>query len=211
MDFALGVVGITYGNVTIEEAARLAAADGFAHIDAMYDVPDTLALPVGDRISLAPRAGCSSGPGPRWTWARTVDAYRATPGARLEPYRDSCVGSNEAVLAMLEAVPGLRLLVDTGHVASWGGDPLELLPYADHVQLRQGREGVIQARADDGTVDFAAVLDRLRALGYRGLLSVEYFDLPWPGFELADPRGHAVELAAHLRPLVERGGGPRAG
>lgn len=202
MDFALGVVGVTYGNVPIEEAARLAADDGFAHIDAMYDVPDSLALPIGDRISLAPRSGCSSGPAPGWSWERTVDAFRRTPGARLEPYRDSCVGSNEAVLAMLDAVPGLRLLVDTGHVASWGGDPLALLPFADHVQLRQGREGVVQARPDDGTVNFAAVVARLRALDYRGLLSVEYFDLPWPGFELDDPRGHAVELAAHLRPLL---------
>jgi hypothetical protein len=200
--FALGVVGVTYGNQPIEEAARLAVDDGFAHIDAMYDIPDTLAIPIGDRISLSPRAGCSSGPGPNWTWDRTVEAYRRTPGARLEPYRDSCVGSNEAVLEMLAAVPGLRLLVDTGHVASWGGDPVELLPYADHVQLRQGREGVVQARPGDGTVDFAAVLSRLRALGYGGLLSVEYFDLPWPGFELDDPRGHAVELAAHLRPLL---------
>jgi Xylose isomerase-like TIM barrel len=204
--FPLGVVGVTYGNVPIDEAAKLAAADGFAHIDAMYDVADTLAVPIGDRISLAPRSGCSSGPAPSWSWERTVAAYRAVPGARLEAYRDSCVGSNEAVLAMLEAVPGLRLLVDTGHVASWGGDPLELLPFADHVQLRQGREGVVQARPDDGDVDFAAVLARLRALGYGGLLSVEYFDLPWPGFGLDDPRGHALELAALLRPLLRRPG-----
>jgi hypothetical protein len=202
VSFALGVVGVTYGNVPIEAAARLAAEDGFAHIDAMFDVPDSLAIPIGDRISLAPRAGCSSGPAPKWTWDRTVETFRNTPGARLEPYRDSCVGSNEKVLAMLDAVPGLRLLVDTGHVASWGGDPIELLPYADHVQLRQGREGVVQARPTDGTVDFAAVFATLTSLGYGGLLSVEYFDLPWPGFELNDPRGHAVELAEYLRPLL---------
>ena len=37
--------------------------------------------------------------------------------------------------------PGFALLVDTGHVADWGGDPLELLEFAGHVQLRQGARG----------------------------------------------------------------------
>ena len=64
----------------------------------------------------------------------------------------------------------MRLLVDTGHVADWGGDPCELLELADHVQLRQGKPGHTQVHVDDpsGVVDFAAVLARLDALDYRG-------------------------------------------
>jgi sugar phosphate isomerase/epimerase len=102
---------------------------------------------------------------------------------------------------MLDAVPGLQLLVDTGHVSDWGGDPLELLPYAAHVQLRQGRPGSTQLHVDDprGVVDFAAVAKRLESLGYEGVCSVEYFDLPEPGWGLADPRAWALALAAHLR------------
>ena len=105
---------------------------------------------------------------------------------------------------MLDAVPGLRLLVDTGHVADWGGDPLALLAHAGHVQLRQGKPGVTQVHVDDpsGVVDFAAVLRRLDALGYEGSLSVEYFDLPDYGWPLADPRAWARDLAAHVRPLL---------
>ena len=77
----------------------------------------------------------------------------------------SVVGSTERVLAMLDEVPGLQLLVDTGHVADWGGDPVELLPYARHVQLRQGMAGSTQLHVDDprGVVDFAAVVGRLQA------------------------------------------------
>ena len=64
----------------------------------------------------------------------------------------------------------MRLLVDTGHVADWGGDPCELLEFADHVQLRQGKRGHTQVHVDDptGVVDFAAVLRRLDTLDYQG-------------------------------------------
>jgi sugar phosphate isomerase/epimerase len=105
---------------------------------------------------------------------------------------------------MLAEVPGLRLLVDTGHVADWGGDPLELLPEAGHVQLRQGRPGSTQVHVDDpgGVVDFAAVIARLDDLGYDGRLSIEYFDLPDAGWPLADPREWALDLAAAVRPLL---------
>ena len=110
---------------------------------------------------------------------------------------------SDAVRAFREEVPGLRLLVDTGHVADWGGDPYELLELADHVQLRQGRRGSTQLHVDDprGDVDFRAVLDRLDSLDYRGVLSVEYFDLPENGWPLADPEAWARDLAAHLTAL----------
>jgi sugar phosphate isomerase/epimerase len=105
---------------------------------------------------------------------------------------------------MMDEVPGLRLLVDTGHVADWGGDPLEMLEYADHVQLRQGRPGATQVHVDDptGVVDFAAVLRRLDELDYRGRLSVEHFDLPDLGWPLDDPVGWATDLLHHLRVLT---------
>ena len=79
----------------------------------------------------------------------------------------------------------------------------ELLPWADHVQLRQARKGEVQVHADDGgDVDFGAVLQRLDDLGYRGLLSVEYFDLPDMGWPLDDPVSWACALADHVRPLL---------
>ena len=89
--------------------------------------------------------------------------WKAAPGALLEPWAGAVVNSVDAVRAFRAEVPELRLLVDTGHVADWGGDPCELLELADHVQLRQGKPGHTQVHVDDpsGVVDFAAVLRRL--------------------------------------------------
>jgi sugar phosphate isomerase/epimerase len=205
----LGVVDIVYSPRLVEERARLAATDGFEHIDVLVDVdPTTLPLPVGCPTAFpTPRPGWCSTPAPRagpGVWERTVAWFRDAPGALLEPWAGAVVNSAETCRAMMDAVPGLRLLVDTGHVADWDGDPLELLPYADHVQLRQGRPGATQVHVDDptGVVDFAAVMDRLGDLGYRGRLSVEYFDLPELGWPLADPRAWALDLAVRVRPLL---------
>jgi sugar phosphate isomerase/epimerase len=208
----LGVVHVVFAPEPPTTAARRAAALGFDHIDVPVDVTDDLALPVGDRISpSSPMTGCST-PAPTRPadadaadalWDRAVAAYRRAPGMLLEPWGGSICNSVERIHAMVEAVPGLRLLVDTGHVAGWGEDPAELLALADHVQLRQARTGEIQVHPDDGgDVDFAAVVRRLDEVDYQGRLSVEYFDLPDYGWPLDDPVGHAVALASLVRPML---------
>lgn len=198
----LGVVDVVYGAGTgADEAARRAAADGFAHVDVPLGVDAaSLALPVGCPIAFPKPvpAWCATPAPPRGDgmWERAVRWWRGAPGALLEPWAGAVVHSTETVLAFLAEVPGTRLLVDTGHVADWGGDPCELLHLAEHVQLRQGAPGHAQLHVDDpvGTVDVRAVLGRLDRLGYRGRLSIEYFDLPEHGWPLADPRAWALDL-----------------
>ncbi len=134
----------------------------------------------------------------------SVELLRSHPGARLEPGPNTTAGSIAKIEALVAAVPGLRLTVDTGHVASWGEDPVPVLRYADSVQLRQAAKGRPQLHPDEGgDVDFSAVLRELERLDYPGLLSVEYFDIPKIGFPLDDPVGHAVALAAYVRGLPE--------
>jgi len=206
----LGVVDVVYARRgDAVERARVAAADGYAHIDPLLGTGN-LALPVGCPTAF-PRpvnTWCST-PAPRagvGMWDRAVRWWRAAPRALLEPWAGAVVNSLDAVREFRSAVPGVRLLVDTGHVADWGGDPLELLELADHVQLRQGAPGRTQVHVDDpaGVVDFAAVLRRLSDLDYRGRLSVEYFDLPDQGWPLADPEQWARDLTARLRELLAR-------
>jgi sugar phosphate isomerase/epimerase len=204
----IGVVDIAYAAAgDIVERARAAKADGFAHIDAMLGTdPTTLALPIGcptafpkpvDTWCTTPAPAASTD----GSWDRAVRWWTAAPRALLEPHANGVVNSVETVRAFREAVPGVRLLVDTGHVANWGGDPCELLDLADHIQLRQGRPGQMQVHVDDpaGVVDFDAVFARLDAIGYDGRLSIEYFDLPEYGWRLEDPESWARDLAAALR------------
>lgn len=193
-----------------DRASERAKALGFDHIDVTADVDlATLALPVGIVITapepLAGHTMCPAfydGPG---QWDACVAAFRAAPGCLLEPVGgDRVVNSIETARAMMAEVPGLRLCVDTAHVASWGGNPLEMLDYADHVQLRQGAPGIKSLHVDDpaGTVDFAAVIARLDRIGYRGALSIEYLDRPEYGLTCADPLGWTMDMARHVRALI---------
>jgi len=205
----LGVVDVAYarrGDVVAR--ARAARADGFAHIDVLLGSDAAaLGLPIGCPTAFPkPQPGWCATPAPtvaEGMWERAVRWWRAAPGALLEPWAGAVVHSIETVRAFRAEVPGVRLLVDTGHVADWGGDPCELLDLADHVQLRQGMRGHTQVHVDDrrGAVDFGAVLERLEQLDYRGKLSVEYFDLPENGWPLDDPEAWANDLAARVASL----------
>ena len=209
MRYRLGVVDVTFWGDPEEERDRHAAALGFEHIDVLVGVdPDSLVLPVGCPTSYPkPQPGWCATPAPRGgpeMWDAAVRWWRRSPGALLEPHKSGVVNSMESVREIQAAVPGLRLLVDTGHVADWGEDPLDLLEHADHVQLRQGCPGSAQLHVDDprGVVDFAAVLGRLDALDYQGCLSVEYFNLPEHGWSLDDPVSWAAALRAHVVALM---------
>jgi sugar phosphate isomerase/epimerase len=203
----LGVVDVVYARrADIVEGSRAARADGFAHIDPLLGTdPATLALPVGCPTAFPkPVATWCSTPAPSaeldGAWERAVRWWRAAPGALLEPWAGAVVNSRASIDAFRAEVGDVRLLVDTGHVADWGGDPCELLALAGHVQLRQGKPGHTQLHVDDptGVVDFDAVFRTLEALDYRGKVSVEYFDLPEHGWGLDDPEQWARDLAARL-------------
>jgi sugar phosphate isomerase/epimerase len=212
----IGIVGVAYDDLTLEEMARRSAALGFDHLDAAVHLLDgrdddalaALAVPIADRISGFDLVdGCTFvAPFERRGEDRfdeTVEMMRAHPTVRLEPGPRTSASSIERIEALVAAVPGIKFTIDTGHVATWGEDPIEVLRYADHVQLRQAAKGDPQRHADaGGDVDFAAVLAELDRLDYQGAISIEYFDLADMGWPLDDPVGHCTALAAHVRALM---------
>jgi sugar phosphate isomerase/epimerase len=197
----LGVSRLALRHDDVRTAAARAADAGFAHLE-VTDGDDTagLAIPVGITMGGTGRGWAWPAPPASADWARTAQRLRELSVVpRVEPWAGSLLGSTEAVLAMAAEVPRLRIVLDTGHVASWGGDPLDLVPLADHVQLRQAAPGRPQLPPTDGVVDFGALLTALEDSAYDGLLTVEYVDLPRHGLALQDPFGHCVALAGHLR------------
>ena len=206
--FPLGVVKAVFGplGLTVSESARRSAELGFTFIDLGADDDEgdePLAVPVRERFVPVPRPGFTTPMmRPPVTWDEAVSAYRRAPGCRMEPTTFGILQSVSDVRAFVADVPGLRITLDTGHVAAWGDDPCDLVDLADSVQLRQATRGVPQVRADEGSVDFAAFFDCLERVGYHGGVSIEYFDLPNLGMPLDDPFGYALELAQHVRPLL---------
>jgi sugar phosphate isomerase/epimerase len=205
----LGIVSFVFGAMPIVEASVRARELGFEFIDPPVGTdPARLSLPVGCPSSdPLPVPAWAFSPAPRdgpGMWEETVRRFRAAPGCLLEPWAGATVSSVEAMRAIAAEVPGLRFLVDTGHVAAWGGDPVEAVELAAHVQLRQGAAGSTQLHVDDpaGTVDLAAVVARLDQRGYEGGIAVEYYSLPDLGYPLDDPEGWAVDLAERVRPLL---------
>ena len=207
--YRLGIVSVAFGaGCPYPEGAQRAADLGFEHIDIGLDrLPEggevPLALPVGDRIGSEPRTGCTVRPPRGCTWDEGVAFLRKVPGIRVEPGPNSLLDSAGAIRAMCEAVPGLRLTLDTGWSVYCGFDPLEVADLVGHVQLRQARPGAPQLHPDeDGDVDFEAVMAGFRSIGYDGLFSVEYFNLPDLRLPLEDPVGYCVALAERVRPLL---------
>jgi len=212
----VGIVGVAFGGDPIEKMAARSADLGFDHLDAHVDAIGALdddalaalAVPIADHISGFDVVDGCTGLAPferrgEDRFDETVALFRACPNARLEPGPRTSAGSIAQVEAIIDAVPGLHLTLDTGHVATWGEDPVRLVRHAAHVQLRQAAPGRPQLHPDEGgDVDFTAVLAELDRLDYQGLMSIEYFDLADLGWPLADPVGHSVALAAHVRGLM---------
>ena len=204
----VGIVSVAFGiDCPYSESSFRAAELGFDHIDIGLDrlegdEPD-FPIPIGDRIGSTPRTGCTVRPPRNCSWEEGVAFLRSEPGIRVEPGPRSLLDTADSIRAMCEEVPGLRLTLDTGWSVFCGFDPLEVADLTGHVQLRQARPGTAQMHVDeDGDVDFEAVIAGFVAMGYEGLFSVEYFDLPDMRLPLADPVGWSVDLMNRVRPLL---------
>jgi sugar phosphate isomerase/epimerase len=202
--WTLGICELAWPGRTTPDCAREAHRLGFSHLDTVRPRgSDELPIPVGAQFGPGPGRGWAwPAPGPTADWDAEIAALRGCAQPRVEPWAGSLFGSDAAIDRLVEQVPSVRLVVDTGHAAQWGGDPARYLHLADHVQFRQAAPGRGQLPPDDGEVDFAAIIAELRQGGYQGLFSVEYFDMPRFGWPLANPLELALRLAERLRPLL---------
>lgn len=120
----------------------------------------------------------------------------------IEAHVHSCLESPALTLELVDRVPGLRLVLDYSHFHCLGYTQEEinvLAPHAAHIHLRQGRPGVLQSRLELGTLNFSAILGRLREAGYSGFLALEYVHQEYMGTMSDDVLSETVKM----RDLVE--------
>jgi len=114
--------------------------------------------------------------------ARTIELLVRAANNRnitltVEPHIKSNVESPNAALKLLQLCDGLSLTLDYSHMICLGYRQEEidlLIPFAAHVHLRQARPGRAQERLELGTINFPALIARLREHGYDGYLTLEY-------------------------------------
>lgn len=95
----------------------------------------------------------------------------------VEPHVHSILESVETAHDILSKVPGLKITLDLAHFVTLGfrQDEIETLaPHAAHIHLRQAKQGFLQEKMEDGTINFPSLFGALRDAGYDGWLGIEY-------------------------------------
>ncbi|WP_328766320.1 sugar phosphate isomerase/epimerase family protein [Devosia aurantiaca] len=103
-------------------------------------------------------------------------SQRSGIGLSIEPHVHGVLESVDAVHELVSKVPGLRITLDLAHFTALGyrQDEIEtLVPHAGHVHLRQARQGALQAKMEQGTINFPSLFSALRDVGYDDWLSIE--------------------------------------
>ena len=124
---------------------------------------------------------------------------------RIEPHVDSVTWSPELALRMLDEVPGLSFTLDHSHFV-FHGMPYEQIalmhPHGTHWHARQASLSRLQARFDEGTVDFGRIVADLTRHGYNGVIALEVVTTPWLELDRTDVLTETVLLRDQLRALL---------
>jgi len=138
-----------------------------------------------DSVTLPAGSTDASDPGDdRDRFRILVDAAPSDATLAVETHRFQHTEDPAVALAYAERVDGLALTLDPAHFAAgphWAPDCYdELLSHVAHVHVRQAGDAweAIQRPYDasDGRIDVERLVERLRAAGYDGTLSVEDID-----------------------------------
>jgi sugar phosphate isomerase/epimerase len=103
---------------------------------------------------------------------------------------------------MVRDVPGLTLTLDYTHFTRIGLADAEIEPlvqYASHFHVRGARKDRLQASFKDNTIDYARVLQAMRACGYNGYLGIEYVWIDWEHCNESDNLSETILFRDFLR------------
>ena len=166
-------------------------------------IPSVLALPGVDQAGISHEEAVDLSAAAM----NEMAALAATADVPLlfEPHIGSVLESPFDTLAFLQRNPALKIVLDYSHFVAQGYQPADadpLVPYAGHVHLRQACRDKLQARWDDGVIDFPAVVELLKRAGYSGYLTLEYEHDPWMDCDQVDVMTETIKMRDVVRPLL---------
>jgi sugar phosphate isomerase/epimerase len=135
----------------------------------------------------------------------TLLAAKKEIGLFFEPHVESLFESPAETLRFLHAHEKLRITLDYSHFVYSGSaqDEIDCLgPYAGHVHLRQGAPRVLQARWNEGVIDFGKVVRVLQQAGFSGYYALEYEHDPWLGNDKVDVISESIKMRDEVKPLI---------
>ncbi len=123
-----------------------------------------------------------------WERSRQEMAWRVEQSQRhgitfsVECHVGSLAPTPQEAERLVTGVPGLTLTLDYTHFTRLGMPDAAVEPlvkYASHFHVRGAREGRLQAPFKDNAIDYARVMDVMKAAGYGGYLGIEYVWIDW--------------------------------
>jgi sugar phosphate isomerase/epimerase len=144
------------------------------------------------------------------SWQRTQAelAWRAGESKQrglifsIEAHVGSLASSPQEAERLVTSVPGLTLTLDYTHFTRLGMPDSAIEPlvqYATHFHVRGAREGRLQTRFQDNTIDYARVLKVMRASNYQGYLGIEYVWIDWEHCNECDNVSETILFRDFLR------------
>lgn len=100
----------------------------------------------------------------------------------VEAHVGSIVSSPESAEKLVQAVPGLTLTLDYTHFTRLGMSDATVEPlvqYASHFHVRGAREGRLQERFAQNTIDYKRVFEVMQQTAYAGWIGIEYVWIDW--------------------------------
>ena len=119
----------------------------------------------------------------------------------IEPHVKCSFESPKMAGWLVQQVLGARLALDYAHFICQGYTQPEvdaLIPYTGHVHLRQAKSGLLQAKLEDGTINFGLVVDGLRSADYSGYWCIEYVHQDFIGADNVDVLTETVKMRDFL-------------
>jgi sugar phosphate isomerase/epimerase len=122
-----------------------------------------------------------------------------------EPHVQSILENPRDVLTFDRERCGAKMVIDNSHAVSLGypsSDVDALVPHAGHVHLRQAARDQIQARWEDGTIDFPALIGLLKQTGYGGYVTLEYEHDKFWDMDRCDVMTETIKMRDAVLPLI---------